>query len=71
MPLTLAEEVEELAARTERARAAFLGLGLGSGEVLELVRPSGGGAVRHAAADALLRGACLARSARRACAAPR
>ena len=38
MPLTLAEEVEEQAARTERARAAFLGLGLGSGEILELVR---------------------------------
>ena len=44
MPLTLAEEVEELAARTERARAAFLGLGLGSGEILELVRPAAGGA---------------------------
>jgi hypothetical protein len=43
MPLTLAEEVEELAARTERARAAFLGLGLGSGEILELVRPAGRG----------------------------
>ena len=43
MPLTLAEEVEELAARMERARAAFLGLGLGSGEILELVRPAGRG----------------------------
>ena len=70
MPLTLAEEVEELAARTERARAAFLGLGLGSGEVLELVRPSGGGAARHAAAHAPRARASLA-AARRACAAPR
>ena len=71
MPLTLAEEVEELAARTERARAAFLGLGLGSGEILELVRPAGrcmwlaiGGRCGVACAS-------LVAAARRAASAPR
>ena len=55
MPLTLAEEVEEQAARTERARAAFLGLGLGSGEILELVRRMR----PHATAVPASRTACL------------
>jgi hypothetical protein len=71
MPLTLAEEVEELAARVERARAAFLGLGMGSGEILELVRPAARGTCVHGAANALSRARAAFGAARRAASARR